>query len=300
MTPPFTPIRGIYTALATPFLADGEIDWKGFEALLQRQLDGRVDGVVLSGTTGESPTLSVGEKLSLVRKARALVENRIKIMAGTGGNCTNQSVELSRLAIDAGADSLLIVTPPYSKPSLAGLALHYEAIARATNAPLCLYHVPSRTGQLLTAAQIVELTKIPGVVSVKEASADMGLFSRARAASSATFLTGDDCTYLPSLAVGGSGIISVATNIFPAAFVALGTAFSRGDTQRAQALHDVLLPFVDALFCESNPGPLKAVLAHEGLCANVLRAPLAPVTAESAKKAVTSFEDTRQKLRELA
>lgn len=293
-------ISGVYTALATPFQKDGELDWKAFERLIEKQINGGVDGVVVSGSTGESPTLSVTEKLSMIRKCYALAKGRIKVMAGTGSSCTKQSVELSKLAEDAGAESLLVVTPPYNKPSLEGLKVHYKKIADAVTIPICLYHVPSRTGQLLNAEQLTALTSISGVVAVKEASSDLALFSKARAISQAHFLSGDDNIYLPTLAVGGSGVISVVSNVFPRALVDLGKSFNQGDFQRANRIHDILFPFISAMFLESNPCPLKVALALEGIMEETVRSPLAPVSDATRKVVHDAYRKAKDELKSLS
>lgn len=290
-------ISGIYTAIGTPFLRDGAIDWPAFEKILQRQISGGVDGIVISGTTGESPTLSVQEKLALIKKAKALTPSSIKIMAGTGGNNTEQSVELSRLAEDAGADSLLIVTPPYNKPSIAGIRAHLEAIGSRVKIPLCLYHVPGRTGQLLNGSQLSELCTVESVKAVKEASGDVALFSRGVMGSKASYLSGDDGTYLASLSVGGSGVISVVTNIFPKEFVMMTKEFLNGNVMRARKIHEILMPAIDILFCESNPGPLKAAFEIEGLANNFLRLPLVPVNPENYQKIKATLEVTHAKIK---
>lgn len=279
-------IAGVYTAIVTPFDRDGNLDWDSYEKLLQHQIDGRVDGVVISGTTGESPTLTVQEKLALIRKARAFLPETIKVMAGTGSNNTQASIELSKLAVDAGADSLLVVTPPYNKPSLAGLKLHFQSIADAVNHPICLYHVPGRTGQKLSADELVELCKIKQVVAVKEASADIGLFSRSEMNSDADYLSGDDASFLPTLAVGGTGVISVVTNVFPGAFREIYDCYQKGDITRAKTIHKAIFPVIDAMFLECNPAPAKAALAHLGLCQNHFRAPLVPASQASAEKVI--------------
>lgn len=291
--------QGVWTALVTPFTADGSIDWPAFEKLLAMQEAAGVKGVVLSGTTGEAPTLSVQEKLAMFRKARASLKSSVRVMAGTGGNNTEQSVELSKLAQDAGCDSLLIVTPPYNKPSLAGLKAHFEAISKAVTIPLCLYHVPSRTGQLLSAEQIVEVCKVPGIAAVKEASANLELFSKARLLSGKAFLSGDDGTYLPSLAGGGVGVISVASNIFPKAMVAMTNAFFAKDTSTALKIHDAFLPLFGALFWEANPGPAKALLADMKVSLNTLRLPLVPVQKETQERLLPVFRETFKRLQEM-
>ena len=274
-------IDGVWTAIGTPFSENGSIDWSAFESHLAQQAAAKITGIVISGTTGESPTLTVQEKISMVRKARAVLPPGVRVMAGSGGNNTAQSIELSKLCVDAGADSLLIVTPPYNKPSMAGLRLHYQMISESVAVPLCLYHVPGRTGQSLTVSALADLTTIPNVVAVKEASGDLGLYGRLVSASTANILTGDDPTYLASLAVGGRGVISVISNIFPEAMVEMTRAFHAKKNERALAIHKILLPAIDIMFCEGNPGPLKAAFEILGLSKNILRAPLAPVTSEN-------------------
>lgn len=288
--------QGVWTAVVTPFLDSGEIDWPAFEALLIRQEKAGICGLVICGTTGESPTLAVQEKLALIRKARALLGSGVRVMAGTGDNNTAQSVELSKLAEDAGADSLLVVTPPYNKPTTNGLINHYETIARSVKLPICLYHVPGRTAQMLTVEQIIKLCKIDSIKVVKEASADIGFFSRCLNSSDSEFLTGDDPTFLASLATGGAGVISVVSNIFPEAMVDLHNSFKDGDHQRALRLHQALLPMIDALFCEANPGPTKAVFKAEGHCSDYVRPPLASMEAHNLKYLKGTLKDTKELL----
>jgi len=233
------------------------------------------------GTTGESPTLSVQEKLALFRKTRAVLPQSVRMMAGTGGSNTAQCLELSKLAVDSGADSLLIVTPPYNKPSPLGLTQHFTAIASAAKVPICLYHVPGRTAQLLSPSLLAEICNTASIAAVKEASGDMALFSRLVTKTKAAVLTGDDPTFLASLAIGGKGVISVISNVYPKLAVALWRAFSAGKKDEALALHNHILPMIDALFCEANPGPVKYILSSMGLIENQLRLPMAPVIESS-------------------
>jgi 4-hydroxy-tetrahydrodipicolinate synthase len=291
--------HGVWTALATPFRADLEIDWDAFERLLKEQEAAGVSGIVIAGTTGESPVLAVQEKLALVRKARAILSPKVRVMAGTGDNNTAHSVEMSRLAQDAGADSLLVVTPPYNKPSTAGLINHYKMIADAVSIPICLYHVPSRTAQLLTIDQMTALARVRGIGTIKEASADIAYFSRTVQRTSLPILTGDDPTFLASLAVGGRGCTSVVSNLYPAAMVALYQAFQKRDTGRALAVHNVLMPMIDALFCEVSPCPLKAALALRGIMKNTVRPPLAPVTDASYRRIEETMAATDAALKPL-
>lgn len=292
-------LDGIYTALVTPFTKDESIDWAAFDRLLALQADAGVDGVVVTGTTGEVPTLSVDEKISLYRRARTQLPRGVQVMAGTGGNCTRQSVELSRLAQDAGVDSLLVVTPPYNKPSLEGLKAHYAAIGQAVRIPLCLYHVPGRTGQRLAAEDLAELCELEQIGAVKEASGDLSLFSKSLSSSKALYLSGDDFTFLPSLAVGGRGVISVVTNIFPSAFVKLFMAYKAGEHGKALSIHEALFPLTELLFCESSPGPSKYLLSYMGVIENKLRLPLVPVRASTARKLEEAYESTKSRLLEI-
>ncbi|MGE0171503.1 MAG: 4-hydroxy-tetrahydrodipicolinate synthase [Oligoflexales bacterium] len=292
-------ITGVYTAIATPFLPNSEIDWEGFEKLVGLQKEAKIDGLVVCGTTGESPALSVQEKLSLIRKAKVLANGQMKIMGGTGGNNTQQSVELSRLAVDAGADSLLIVTPPYNKPSLAGMIGHFSAIAKEVRVPLCLYHVPGRTGQHLTVEELREVCALPSVTSVKEASGNLAFYSRGIEATKASFLSGDDITFLPSLSVGGSGVVSVISNLFPKAWKRLYTSYQQKDLKDALAIHNATLELNQHLYCESNPGPLKAALSVAGICKNEVRLPLAPVRSENFEKVRATYQATVKNLKAL-
>ena len=200
------------------------------------------------------------------------------------------------MAEDAGADSLLIVTPPYNKPSTNGLLNHFESIAKAVNIPLCLYHVPGRTAQMLTVSQIEQLCNIENVVAVKEASADIGFFSRCKNTAKAEFLTGDDPTYLASLSVGGIGAISVVSNVFPEAMVSMTNAFKKGDHKLALEYHSALLPFIDILFCEANPGPTKAAFKMLGYGSDFVRAPLALMEGENLSRVEMVLAETKAKL----
>jgi 4-hydroxy-tetrahydrodipicolinate synthase len=291
--------QGVWTAIITPFDEKLEIDWNAYENLLIRQEKAGISGIVVCGTTGEAPTLTVQEKLALIKKARAILSDNIQIMGGTGSNNTTESIELSKLALDAGCDSLLIVTPPYNKPTLSGLIRHFGSIAKNVTAPICLYHVPGRTAQCLTPQEISELCNIKNITSVKEASGDVALFSRSKNASSADFFSGDDPTYLASLSVGSVGAISVASNVFPKAMVELTNAFFDGNIGKAQKIHNILLPMIDVLFCESNPSPVKAALEMSGFCKNTLRSPLAPVTDASYSKIKITLNNTQKLLEEL-
>ena len=272
---------GIWTAIITPFDQRGEIDWPAYEKILQQQADAKVTGVVVSGTTGESPTLTVQEKLSLIKKAVAVLGGKIRIMAGTGSNNTQQSVELSKLAVDAGADSLLIVNPYYNKPCLAGLKKHYEVIKTAAKVPLCLYYIPSRTGLTLPVAQLADLVNSLEIDMVKESSGDIVYFSELLSLTNCTMLTGDDPMLIPTLALGGRGAISAVANVFPSEFVELYELFTNGRHQEAASLNKNLIKIMRTAFIESNPGPIKAMLKLRGTCDDFMRLPMMSVTEQS-------------------
>lgn len=282
-------MNGVWTALVTPFDHSGALDLNTWDQLLERQCAAGVKGVVVCGTTGEAPTLSVSEKLSLIKRTHATSNGRVRVMAGTGGSCTSSSIELSKLSVQAGADSLLIVTPPYNKPPLAGLKAHYKALCEATPCtPMVLYHVPGRTGQSLSPADMAELLAVhDNLVAVKEASGDPELLLKyiqktheQAPHKKITWLSGNDGTFLPELSVGCEGAISVLSNIFPGYVQKLYESFGRGEMPRAGQLHSTLYPLTEALFWQSNPLPIKALLGRLSLIPgpNPFRLPLVAPT----------------------
>ena len=290
--------NGVWTALITPFLEDESIDWTSYDHLLSRQAEANVTGVVISGTTGESPCLSEQEKLKLIEHARSTLPDHIRIMAGTGSNSTRASIELSKKAQEAGADSLLVVTPPYNKPTPSGLYRHFSEIAAATELPICLYHVPGRTAQTLAPETMKKLTDIPSIQAVKEASGDLALFGQFLEISedSLCYLTGDDPTFLASFAIGCEGVISVLSNLYPKAMKLLFDLSKTGHHTKALALNKALTPLFHGMFIESNPGPVKAAFASKGLCQNILRSPLAPMEEQNQQSLLALIKDTEQKL----
>lgn len=281
--------NGVWTALLTPFCKDLSIDNPAWEALIERQNSSEVTGVVVAGSTGEGSSLSVHEKLSLIKRAKASLSGKIRLMANVGGSDTRQTVEVARLAQDAGADSLLVVTPPYLKPSLRGLALHFSSIAKAVSIPICLYHVPGRTAQSLSVAEMQDLCDIDRVATVKEASGDIGLLSEFITSCQASFLSGDDLCLLPGLAVGAIGVVSVAANLIPDKLCELYSSYQRGELAKATSLHQRLVPLFKGLFVESNPSPIKALSADLGLCQNILRPPLATASKSSTKVVLDAY-----------
>ena len=292
-------LTGVWTALVTPFNEDGSLDLAAYETLVKSQIAAGVDGLVVFGTTGESPTLTVQEKLSLLKKTKAIAGDSIGIMAGSGGNNTQQTVELSKLCVDAGATSLLVVTPPYNKPGLNGLKAHFKAVTDAVDIPVTLYHVPGRTGSFLSADVMLEVLENDGIKAVKEASGDVGFFSKIAMNTKTPILSGDDFTYLPSLSVGGKGVISVITNIYPEAFVKMTQLFSEGQNEKATKIHDALYDLTELLFKEPNPAPAKAALHIKGILKNELRLPLTPVLESTYEAVKKSLAETDGRLKEV-
>ena len=272
--------EGLFTALVTPFRS-GELDEPALRDLVERQIEAGVDGVVPCGSSGEAATLSHAEHRRVVEICVEAVSGRVQVLAGTGSNSTRESIELTCHAREAGADGALLISPYYNKPTQEGVIAHYAAIARDTVLPLVAYNIPGRTASNLLPATIARLAEIDGIVGVKECCGDLAQVSRVIALCPPSFsvLAGDDALALPIVAVGGRGLVSVASNVAPRALVELVAAARAGDLPRARALHLRLLPLFDALFCETNPIPVKAALAMQGLIEDEIRLPLTPLAA---------------------
>jgi 4-hydroxy-tetrahydrodipicolinate synthase len=277
-----TVFEGMFTALVTPF-RNGAVDETAVRELVERQIAAGVDGVVPCGSTGEAATLSHAEHRRMVEICIEAVSGRVQVLAGTGSNSTRESIELTRHARDAGADGALLISPYYNKPTQEGVVAHYAAVARESGFPLVAYNNPSRTASNILPATLARISGIEHVVGVKESSGDLVQVSRVVAACPESFsvLSGDDALTLPVIAVGGRGVISTSSNLVPRAMVELVQAARSGDLARARQLHFRLLPLFDALFCETNPIPVKAALAHLGLVEEEIRLPLTPLTAPS-------------------
>ena len=270
---------GVCTALVTPFL-DGKINYPMLQVLLSRQIQAGVEAVVLAGTTGESATLSDEEKLELFSYAMEFAGRRIKIIAGTGSNDTKHAVDLSVLAQEAGVDGLLVVSPYYNKATPDGLFAHYAAIAQAVSIPIIVYNVPSRTGVDIPVSVYAHLAKIPNIAGVKEASTDIGKILRIRAECPETFTlwSGNDNLTVPILSLGGKGVISVISNLFPEQMNIMTFAALDGDFDTAAALQCRMLPWTDFLGCEVNPIPIKAAMTRFGFDCGPGRLPLTPLS----------------------
>lgn len=275
--------EGVLTALVTPF-RDGAIDEAALRDLVDRQIEAGVDGLVPCGSTGESATLSHAEHRRTMEIVVQATRGRVPVVAGTGSNSTEEALILTRRAKEAGADGALMITPYYNKPTQRGLMLHYEKVAAEVDIPIMLYNVPSRTGVNMLPETVAELSEIDNIVAIKEASGSVDQVSAILSICDITVLSGDDSLTLPMLAVGAKGVVSVAANIAPAEVAALIDSFNACNMEEARRIHYQLLPLFKALFCETNPIPVKRALNMMGLIENELRSPLFPLSTENEPK----------------
>ena len=271
--------EGVLTALVTPF-RDGAVDERALTELVELQIAAGVDGVVPCGSTGEAATLSHAEHQRVVEVAVAAARGRVHVLAGTGSNNTVEAIQLTQHAKEAGADGALLISPYYNRPTQDGIVAHYTEIARRTSFPLVVYNIPGRTGSNILPSTIARLAEVDQIVGVKESCGDLNQISHVIASVPDSFavLAGDDWATLPMLALGGKGVISTIGNVAPGEVVDLVRAFRAGDIERARSVHYRLLPLIDALFCETNPIPVKAALAMRGLIHEELRLPLLPIS----------------------
>ena len=281
---------GVCTALVTPFY-DGKVNYPMAEQLLRRQLDAGIQAVVLAGTTGESPTLSDYEKLELFRRSKQYTGDDCMIIAGTGSNSTEHAVKLSIAAEKAGADALLLVSPYYNKANTDGLYAHFSAIANAVSIPVIVYNVPSRTGVDIPVSEYARLAQIPNIAGVKEASTDIKKITKIRAECPEDFAvwSGNDDMVVPTVALGGKGVISVLSNVLPVEAAAMTEAALAGDFEAASALQCSLAPLIELLFCEVNPIPVKAAMKCIGYDCGGCRLPLTGLSQEHLQKMKAYF-----------
>ena len=278
--------NGVFTALITPF-KDGAVDTAAYDALVERQIEAGVAGLVPVGTTGEAATLSDEEADALIARTVKLVAGRALVMAGAGANDTKKTVDKVKRAEQGGADAVLIVTPYYNKPTQAGLVAHYGAAAEATSLPVMLYSVPGRCGvEIAPETCAVLMEKHDNIVAIKEAGGSAARVTQLRAACGDRLIihSGDDGLTLPFLSLGAVGVTSVVANVAPREMVQLVEAWKTGDTARALALHELIAELTDGMFIESNPGPVKAALALSNLAGPEMRLPMVPVSTANREK----------------
>ena len=273
-----TVFRGAATALITPLNAQG-VDYEAFGKLIDWQIDQGIDGLVIAGTTGEGATLTYQEHEECIRFAVERAKGRVPIIAGSGSNDTNRAITLSKFSCRAGADALLVVTPYYNKATQKGLIASYFAIADAVDRPIILYNVPSRTGVNIEPATYAELAKHPNIVGIKEASGNISkvVETAMLVGDTVDIYSGNDDQVVPLLSMGGSGVISVLSNVMPAATHEMCARFFEGDVAGSARMQMDLLPLINALFSEVNPIPVKAAMAAMGWCENFVRLPLTPM-----------------------
>jgi 4-hydroxy-tetrahydrodipicolinate synthase len=272
---------GVCTALATPF-RDGAIDWEALGEMIETQVEGGVSAICICGTTGEAATLSDGERLQLVARAAELIDGRVDYLVGVGSPSTSRSVSFSRFAAAHGADALLVVTPYYNRGTHDGIVTHYKTIADSTELPVILYNVPSRTGVNLSVSHIAEIAHHPNIKGLKEAGDSLDKLAdfMLELGGVMKLYSGNDSQFVPTLSLGGSGIISVLSNILPAETVEIWNLWQAGKVREAAKLQLTFLPLIRLLFAETNPAPLKCALEMLGLSTGELRLPLSPVSEE--------------------
>jgi 4-hydroxy-tetrahydrodipicolinate synthase len=274
------PIVGSIVALITPMHEDGSVDYDALRRLIDWHIAEGTDCIGVVGTTGESPTVTVQEHCEIIRASVAHANGRIPIMAGTGGNSTAEAIELSRFALEVGANCTLSVVPYYNKPSQEGIYRHFKSIAEAVDIPMVLYNVPGRTVADMQVQTAVRLAAVPGIVGIKEASGeiDRAAWLVKLAPKGFSIYSGDDGTAVALMLLGGHGNVSVTANVAPRSMSQLCAAALAGDAKKAAAIHLKLLPLHKQLFVESSPAPTKWAMEKLGLCGSALRLPIIPLT----------------------
>jgi 4-hydroxy-tetrahydrodipicolinate synthase len=270
----------VLTAMVTPFDQNGEIDFNATKTLVEHLITNGTDGLVVAGTTGESPTLTTEEKIELFKCVVEAAAGRVHVIAGTGSNNTQASMSLTKLAEETGVDGIMLVAPYYNKPSQEGLYQHFKTIAESTSLPVMLYNIPGRSVVNISVETIVRLSEIPNIVSIKEASGNLDAMAEiiSKTPSDFTLYSGDDGLTIPVLAIGGAGIISVASHIIGNDMQEMINVFKNGDVQKAAATHRNLLPIMRALFIAPSPSPVKAALNLNGIQVGGVRLPMVPLS----------------------
>ncbi|OEH92719.1 4-hydroxy-tetrahydrodipicolinate synthase [Bacillus solimangrovi] len=285
----------VLTAMVTPMKTNGDIDFQQTKNLINHLIDNGSDGLVIAGTTGESPTLTNEEKLELFTFTVETVAGRVPVIAGTGSNNTRASIQLTQDAEKCGVDGIMLVTPYYNKPNQEGMYQHFSTVAKATTLPVMLYNIPGRSAAGMTVETIIRLSQIDNIVSIKEASGDLEKMTRIihETPDSFSLYSGDDGLTLPVLSIGGTGIVSVASHILGNEMQQMITHFYNGETKQAAQLHQELVPLMKAMFMAPSPSPVKAALQMSGLDVGGVRLPMVPLTDEERE---TLFEIIHPKL----
>jgi len=284
---------GSYVALVTPFDKNNKVDDNKLKELVEFQIANGTLGIVPCGTTGESPTLSNDEHRHVIEVVVKVVNKRVKVLAGTGSNCTDEAIEMTKFAEQAGCDGALVVSPYYNKPTQKGLFLHFKAVADCVKIPVMIYNIASRTAVNIETPTLAKIAKeCRNVVAVKEAS---GLLEQMAAVHKAIpdmdIMSGDDALTLPLLEIGGTGVVSVVANIVPKDVSDMVNAFLTGDAKKAKELNHKLMPLVKAMFIETNPIPVKVAMGMLGLCEDAMRLPLCGMEDANKKKLEKALKD---------
>jgi len=276
----------VLTAMVTPFDNIGNVDYEQTTALVEYLLKNGTEGLVIAGTTGESPTLSKEEKIALFKHVVNVVNKRVPVIAGTGSNNTKASIDLTKEAEICGADAVMLVTPYYNKPSQKGLYEHFSEVAKETVLPIMLYNIPGRSVINMTADTIIRLSKIENIVALKEASGDLDQAAEIIEQTDDSFdvYSGDDGVTVPMLSIGGKGVVSVASHIIGKEINDMVQKFFAGEVKEAAAMHRKLLPIMNGLFTSPSPSPVKAALEMKGLDSGTVRLPLIQLTVEEKEK----------------
>ena len=283
---------GAIVAIVTPF-KNGKVDEKGLDDLIEFQINNGIKGIVPCGTTGESATLTHEEHKLVVELTVKKVDKRVPVIAGTGSNSTKEAIEFTQHASEAGADGALIITPYYNKPTQEGLYQHFKNIAQNVDIPIVLYNVPSRTGVNMLPETVARLSGFDNITAIKEASGSMQQVTDIIrfCGDSITLISGEDYLTYPILAVGGKGVISVASNIAPGEMSRMCDAFFEGETKEAYSLYYKLIPLCHAMFYETNPAPVKTALGLMGKISDELRLPLCPMSVKNIERLKVVLKD---------
>ncbi len=286
--------KGAATALITP-MKDGKIDYKKFEEIIEDQIKNDIDALVVCGTTGESATLGDGEHRDLIKCCIEAVNHRVPVIAGTGSNDTKYAMDLSAHACEMGADMLLLVTPYYNKTTQRGVVKHFEAVANVVDKPMIVYNVPSRTGFNILPATYKELSYNEKIVAAKEANGNISAVAETihLCGDNLDIISGNDDQIVPIMALGGTGVISVLSNVMPKETHAMCKAMLDGDYKKAAEMQLKYIPFINALFCETNPIPVKAAMAEMGFCGEEIRLPLCEMEEKNRAKMIEIMKELK-------
>lgn len=288
-------IKGAYTALITPFLEDGSIDYQQLEKNIAFQIENGIDGLLALGTTAETPTLTKEEQNKIIDCCMKTINSRVPLMVGTGSNSTAKTIKNTMDAEKRGADIALIVTPYYNKPTQEGIFQHFKAVVEATNIPILVYNIEGRTGRNIETETLIRIAQLEGIIGVKEASGNMSQIQSVitkigNEEDNFHVMSGDDSLTLPLLSLGGHGVVSVISNLYPKEMSTMVRATLNGNFEEARSIHNKLLPMMKGAFIETNPSPIKGAMKYAGMDTGEVRLPLVKLTNENVELIETIVE----------